>query len=111
MGNHTFFLKEAISLVQEKKNIIRPANYSKLAPGRGSFVFNLKNYQIRITNLLGQTFMPQHVENPFLLLDEIVQKDESDFHFVDFLELLLQNLDSQTYAPLEHFKKMKNEVP
>ena len=84
MGNHTFFLKEAISLVQEKKNIIRPANYSKLAPGRGSFVFNLKNYQIRITNLLGQTFMPQHVENPFLLLDEIVQKDESDFHFVDF---------------------------
>ena len=84
MGNHVFALPETNEYLKIAKNILRPANYSVLAPGKGTSVFQKHNFSIRVTNLSGRTFMPHKPENPFLLLRKIVKSDDSDFHLVDF---------------------------
>lgn len=84
MGNHAFALTECQQLLDEVSNVLRPANYSILAPGRGSAVFLVHDLKIRITNLVGRTFMDGKGDNPFLHLENIVEDDDSDFHFVDF---------------------------
>lgn len=84
MGNHVFDLSETNQYLQFAKDILRPANYSPLAPGKGSAVFVKKGINIRITNLSGRTFMPTKPGNPFLILEKIVHEDNSDLHLVDF---------------------------
>ena len=84
MGNHVFAIPETNEYLKVTNDILRPANYSPLAPGQGSYVFKKNNFSIRVTNLSGRTFMPHKPENPFLILDKIVQNDDSDFHLVDF---------------------------
>ena len=84
MGNHVFDLVETTDYLKLTNNILRPANYSVLAPGKGSFVFTKKRVKVRVTNLSGRTFMQNKPENPFLVFEKILKDDDSDFHLVDF---------------------------
>ncbi len=89
MGNHTWNKNDIFDILQSKNNIIRPYNISKESSlsefGEGTTVVKIKGFNVRITNLLGSSvFFKEKVNNPFHALDEIIAKDKSDFHIIDF---------------------------
>ena len=84
MGNHTFAKKELFDYIDEADRLIVPYNQPKALPGVGSRVIFCKNRQIRVTNLLGITFMDGKSQNPFEAIDEVLDNDQSDIHIVDF---------------------------
>ena len=83
-GNHTFAKKELFDYIDEADRLIVPYNQPKALPGVGSRVILCKNRQIRVTNLLGITFMDGKSQNPFEAIDEVLDNDQSDIHIVDF---------------------------
>lgn len=85
MGNHTWGKKDIFSFIDDPK-IIRPANYSKGVVGKGYQTYNCKGKKITVINLIGRTTMGVLSENPFTIVEEIVEKvkNEVDYIVVDF---------------------------
>ena len=52
-GNHIWDKKEFLQDVDQCPDLLRPANYSKLQPGRGHMVLN----GVAVINLAGRAFM------------------------------------------------------
>lgn len=73
-GNHIWKKKEIYSYLNETENLIRPANFPAGAPGKGWCVWQQDDVQALVINLQGRVFMPQHVEDPFRCVDEILHK-------------------------------------
>lgn len=84
MGNHTYSKKEIFDFIDEADRLIVPLNKPKALPGIGSREINIKGKRIRVTNLLGLTFMDGKSQNPFEVMDELLKEDQSDIHIVDF---------------------------
>ena len=84
MGNHTFSKKEILNYIDEADRLVVPYNQPKALPGIGSRVFDIKGKKVRVTNLLGVTFMDPKTSNPFEAINEILENDTSDIHIVDF---------------------------
>ena len=58
MGDHVWKRKEIYDLLQSDQRLLRPANYSPLAHGRGYVAIKTKgDYVVGIINLLGRIFM------------------------------------------------------
>ncbi|MEE9584335.1 MAG: TIGR00282 family metallophosphoesterase [Candidatus Brocadiales bacterium] len=73
-GDHVWKKKEAIPVLETETRILRPANYSPLAKGRGWVV--VKNHlrpDIAIINLLGRVFMSP-IDCPFRTVDQILEE-------------------------------------
>lgn len=85
MGNHTWGKKDIFSFIDNPK-LLRPANYSKGVPGKGYGIYTCKNKKIAVINLIGRTDINVLSENPFIVVDNIIQniKDRVDMIFVDF---------------------------
>jgi hypothetical protein len=84
MGNHTYSKKEILDYIDEADRLIVPLNKPKALPGVGSRQITFQNKKIRVTNLLGITFMDGKSQNPFESIDELLENDDSDIHIVDF---------------------------
>ncbi len=84
MGNHYLRVNEVITNNSAYTNMVRPANMHKSIPGVGSKLFTCKNKTIRVTNLIGTSFIQGASFNPFDCLDQIVKETKQDIHFVDF---------------------------
>lgn len=84
MGNHTFAKKELFDYIDEATRLIVPYNQPKALPGVGSREITVKGCRIRVTNLLGITFMDGKSQNPFEAIDDVLKEDHSDIHIVDF---------------------------
>lgn len=84
MGNHTFAKKELFDYIDEADRLIVPYNQPKALPGVGSREIQFQGRKIRVTNLLGITFMDGKSQNPFEVIDDILKEDHSDIHIVDF---------------------------
>lgn len=84
MGNHTYSKKEIFDYIDEADRLIVPLNKPKAMPGVGSRMINFNNKKIRVTNLLGLTFMDGKPQNPFEAIEPILKEDESDIHIIDF---------------------------
>ncbi|AUB31924.1 TIGR00282 family metallophosphoesterase [Spiroplasma floricola] len=82
-GNHVFKVKETLEYINEVNDLLRPANMNSYNLGIGTNQYNWKNKKIRITNLMGKSFM-EHVNNPYEIMDKIIENDDSDIHIVDF---------------------------
>jgi 2',3'-cyclic-nucleotide 2'-phosphodiesterase len=74
LGNHVWRRKEVIPYLEESERVIRPANLSARAPGKGlAFVSATDGTEVAVTNLLGSLFInPPH--NPFEVVDDIVEQ-------------------------------------
>ncbi len=85
MGNHTWGKKDIFSFIDDPK-IIRPANYSKGVVGHGYQIYNCLDKRIAVINLIGRTSMGVLSDNPFIIVDEIINKikNETDYIIVDF---------------------------
>lgn len=72
-GNHIWKKKEIYSFLDEHETLIRPANFPAGAPGRGWCFWRHDELRAVIINLQGRVFMPNHVEDPFRCVDELLQ--------------------------------------
>src|SRR6185369_853309 len=71
-GNHIFHLEETREFIDKLSNLdlLRPLNSNPYHPGPGTVQINIKSKKIRITNLIGITFMPP-AENPYRVLEKL----------------------------------------
>lgn len=76
-GNHIWKKKEIYPFLDEQESLIRPANYPSGAPGKGWCVWQHDGFRALVINLQGRVFMPNHVDDPFRCVDEILKKHGS----------------------------------
>ena len=73
-GNHIWKKKEIYSFLEDQESLIRPANFPAGAPGRGWCMWQHNGLRALVVNLQGRVFMPNHVEDPFRCVDEILRQ-------------------------------------
>jgi metallophosphoesterase (TIGR00282 family) len=87
LGNHVWRRGEIVPYMKESDRLIRPANLSARAPGRGlTVVAAADGVEVAVINLLGALFLgPPH--GPFEVVDELVDEAQNrkpvnhvDFH-------------------------------
>ena len=85
MGNHTWDNRDIFNFIDDAEYLIRPANFSEDAPGKGTVQITKNGVTLTVINLHGRVFLPPH-EDPFAMVDELVAeaKQTSPLVFVDF---------------------------
>ena len=86
LGNHAWDHKDSQMLLMYRDNVIRPANFAKGCPGKGSMVIKAKNgVRVGIINLSGRVYM-NSCGCPFETADAEIEKLKkvSDIILVDF---------------------------
>jgi 2',3'-cyclic-nucleotide 2'-phosphodiesterase len=74
LGNHVWRRGEIVPYLKESEQVIRPANLSKRAPGRGlTFVKAADGTEVAVMNLLGSLFIGPPV-GPFEVVDDLVEE-------------------------------------
>lgn len=83
-GNHTFDRKEIFDFIDNRPNLLRPANYPEGTPGRGHQIIEAAGIKVGILNLHGRVFM-EPLMSPFLVADKIIEElqKETKIIFVD----------------------------
>ena len=81
-GNHIWKKKEIYPFLDEQDTLIRPANFPAGAPGKGWCIWQQNDWRALIINLQGRVFMPNHVDDPFRCVDEILRKHGSQSRIV-----------------------------
>lgn len=70
LGDHAFDQKDMLSFIENEPRIIRPLNFAKGAPGRGSHVYEAsRGRKVLVAQALGQVFMKRPFDDPFSALD------------------------------------------
>lgn len=85
-GNHLWDQKEIIPYLASSKVLVRPANYSAEAPGRGCLVFDVySGVKVAVISVEGQRLMGNAVDSPFTAAErELAQvRGRADVVLVD----------------------------
>jgi len=82
MGNHAFSNKEIDKLLEEKANIVIPANYPSYLKN-GYITINYNNETITVINVLGRVYMNMPIECPFRTTKKIIESVKSDYYIID----------------------------
>lgn len=72
-GNHIYKRREIYDFLDERKDIIRPANLYSGNPGAGIGVIDRGSVRVGVINLMGQAFM-NIAQNPFLCIDSLLEQ-------------------------------------
>ncbi|GGG22396.1 metallophosphoesterase [Lysinibacillus alkalisoli] len=85
MGNHTWDNRDIFDFIDDADYLIRPANFSVEAPGKGMVTITKQDVSLSVINLHGRVFLPPH-EDPFAMVDDLIAeaKEVSPLVFVDF---------------------------
>ena len=84
LGNHTFGKMQIAHFLEENPYILRPANYTGRAPGKGWGVYDCGRVQVGVLNLIGRCGLDFNAENPFTTADrELKNADKPTFVLVD----------------------------
>lgn len=85
LGNHTWNRLQIKNMVEENPYLLRPANYTHLAPGRGFGVFDgPQGLRVGVMNLIGRCEMDCNFDNPFFKADQLLKEASCDLAVVDF---------------------------
>ncbi len=69
LGNHAFDQKETLVYIDRHERLVRPLNYPKGTPGRGSGLFRARNgMDVLVVNAMGRVFMTE-LDCPFRAID------------------------------------------
>ena len=74
LGNHTWTRYELQPYLDQRKRILRPANFAPQCPGRGWGVFQARSVKICVVNLMGKFTLDANTDNPFLVADDILDQ-------------------------------------
>ena len=85
LGNHSWDKREIYSYINEQKNLIRPINFTKEAPGNGYTIVEKNGIKVAVINAQCKVFMPP-IACPFLAVEEVLPKikEETDIIVLDF---------------------------
>lgn len=86
LGDHTYRKREIIQTLETSDNIVRPANLSQHAAGRGTALYKTaKGPTVAVVALIGRLYM-KGAECPYNSIDRILPqlKQEADIIVVDF---------------------------
>jgi 2',3'-cyclic-nucleotide 2'-phosphodiesterase len=119
LGNHYRDNIEILDVLSND-NIIRPLNIRRVFPGKGSNVYLCKGKKIRVTNLLGLSFMKEKVDEPYQVMNKLIESDDSDIHIVDYhgestgekkaFSYLLSNKLSAVIGTHTHVQTADNQI-
>lgn len=74
LGDHAFDQKDMLSFIETEPRILRPLNFSKVAPGRGFRVFEAtQGRRVLVTQVLGQVFMKRPFDDPFSAIESVLK--------------------------------------
>lgn len=89
-GNHIFApTTNVVNYIEEHHDLLRPLNYNPYQPGNGTILVTKNKKKIRVTNMIGRTFMDKS-DNPYFALETLLElektskKERSDIHIIDF---------------------------
>lgn len=86
LGDHIYRRKEIYPTLEEREDIVKPANFPDDAPGRPWTIVQASNGQpVAVISLLGRVFM-RPVDCPFAAIDHVLDKIPRDIkvRLVDF---------------------------
>ena len=83
LGNHTWTRYELQPYLEQKKRILRPANFAPQCPGRGWGEYSLRGGPICVINLMGRFTLDTNTDNPFLVVDDILEQAQAKIVLVD----------------------------
>ena len=85
LGNHTYHHREVYPYLDRDDRIVRPANFPKGNPGRGSTVVEKNGLRLGVANLLGTVFIDA-ARSPFAEADALVSELDgtADHVLIDF---------------------------
>jgi metallophosphoesterase (TIGR00282 family) len=86
LGDHAWDSKDLVENIALEPRIIRPANFSKDAPGKGWFRVDTPEGELTVIQLIGRVFMQPNYDCPFQMADKLLNGDLSlgKVVFVDF---------------------------
>ena len=84
LGNHTFAKAQIAGRLEEDPYLLRPANYTGRAPGRGWGVYDCGRVQIGVLSLIGRCGLESNADNPFTAAARILKGDKPLFTLADF---------------------------
>lgn len=76
-GNHVFRRKEFYEVLDSNDYVIRPANYTEKAHGKGCCVYDMGRLRVGVINLLGALYVAAPI-NPFSVVDKMVDEMRAD---------------------------------
>jgi len=86
LGDHAWDSKDMVANIDLEPRIIRPANFSKSAPGRGVYRVDTPEGEITIFQLIGRVFMQPLYDCPFQMADRMLKGELANDKviFLDF---------------------------
>ncbi len=74
LGDHAFDQKDMLQFIENEPRILRPLNFSKVAPGRGVKIFEAtQGRRVLVTQVLGQVFMKRPFDDPFSAVETVLK--------------------------------------
>lgn len=74
LGDHAFDQKDMLQFIETEPRVIRPLNFSKVAPGKGAQLYTSKNgRKVLVAQALGQVFMKRPFDDPFSALEPVLK--------------------------------------
>ena len=84
LGNHTFGKPKIAGRLEEDPYLLRPANYTGRAPGRGWGLYDCGRVQIGVMSLIGRCGLDSNADIPFTAAARILKENSPRFTLVDF---------------------------
>ena len=85
LGNHTWNRMQIVRALEENPYLLRPANYTSRAPGRGLGIYDgPRGLRIAVLNLIGRCDLDFNADSPFSTADRLLKDCGADLVFVDF---------------------------
>ena len=84
LGNHAFGKAQIANFLDDTPWLLRPANFTGRAPGRGCGVFDLGGLRVRVMNLIGRCDLSWGADNPFTTADRLLAGEAAELTLVDF---------------------------
>lgn len=84
-GDHVWDQRDLQGFIDTEPRLLRPLNYPPETPGHGSVVLETSKGKVGVINVQGRTFMLPALDNPFVLIQEEVERlrEETKILFVD----------------------------
>ncbi|MFE3837356.1 TIGR00282 family metallophosphoesterase [Pseudogemmobacter sonorensis] len=74
LGDHAFDQKDMAQALETESRILRPINYSRIAPGRGWRIYDAPGgRKVLVAQVLGRVFMKQPFDDPFSAIEPVLK--------------------------------------
>ena len=84
LGNHTWTRTELRPYLDERRKILRPANFGPQCPGRGIAAYAMPFGDVCVLNLMGRFTLDANTDNPFVIADGYMEEIKEKIILVDF---------------------------